>query len=76
MDSASLRIDYQHNARWSIHAELVAERYAADDFALDAVAFDSIPTFLTQGARTLDYDLRYIALSFRYRSNQEARVAR
>ncbi|HRX88288.1 MAG TPA: MtrB/PioB family decaheme-associated outer membrane protein [Steroidobacteraceae bacterium] len=74
--SLSARLDYPYNRRVTVRAELLVERYDADDFAIDGVGPATIPTFLTLGSTTLDYDLRYVALSFLYLLDDEARTTR
>ena len=74
--SLSASVDYHYSSRLTLQAELVSERYDADDFLVDGVGLATMPTFLTLGGKTLDYDLQYAALSFRYIFDGEARATR
>jgi len=54
------------NPRWTLNAGWRWEKFDADDWAIDGVGPATIPSVLTFGAQTLDYDIDVFLLGFRY----------
>jgi MtrB/PioB family decaheme-associated outer membrane protein len=67
MNGAALEVSFKQSAALTITAGLRYEHYDVDDFALDGVAVNTVPTLLTQGGLAYDYDIEVALLSFRYR---------
>jgi len=61
-----LNADWHVNPRWTLNAGWRWEKFDADDWAIDGVGPATIPSVLTFGAQTLDYDVDVFLLGFRY----------
>ena len=57
--NVSRRLDINVNARW--------ERFEMEDWGLEGVAPDTIPTVLTMGASPYDYDVWVFGIGFSYK---------
>lgn len=66
-DSLRLSLTYQRSALVDIQFDLRYESLATDDWAIDGVLPDTLPTVLTMGAQAYDYSIWALGLSFRYR---------
>jgi hypothetical protein len=61
-----LRAVYRATPALEIIGNLQYEHFDADDWALDGVEPDTLPSILSSGADAYDYDVNLIGLSFRY----------
>jgi hypothetical protein len=60
-------IDYRLKENLSLKGAVWYEDYDTDDWQLDGVQPDTIPTVLTLGETSPSYDLYVVGLSVRYR---------
>jgi MtrB/PioB family decaheme-associated outer membrane protein len=67
MDSLRLTLSYQWSERLSTDFVARWETFETADWALDGVLVDTLPTVLTMGATSYDYDVWAFGISFRYR---------
>lgn len=67
MDSLRLSLRYQASERFDATVGIRWERFESADWALDGVLPDTIPSVLTMGASSYDYDVWVVGLGFRYR---------
>lgn len=67
LQGVQLRADWHVSPTLSLNAGLRWEEYDADDWAIDGVRPATIPSVLTFGANTLDYDVTVFMLGFDYR---------
>lgn len=67
LDSFNLTVSYNASERLSGDFVIRWEAFETADWALDGVAPDTIPTVLTMGATSYDYDLLIVGFNFRYR---------
>lgn len=65
--SLKLHGSYQIKEQWSLHAAYWYERFHSDDWALDGVTPTTIPSVLTLGETSPDYDVSFVSVSVRYR---------
>jgi hypothetical protein len=61
-----LKVVFQATPALEIIGNLQYEHFDADDWALDGVEPDTLPSILASGADAYDYDVNLIGLSFRY----------
>jgi MtrB/PioB family decaheme-associated outer membrane protein len=61
-----LMADWHLNARWTLNAGWRTEKFSADDWAKDGVGPATIPSVLTFGLQTQDYDVDVFMVGFRY----------
>lgn len=71
LEGAQLVADWHLNPRWTLNAGWRWEKYSADDWALDGVGPATVPSVLSFGAQTLDYDVNVFLVGFRYRFIQD-----
>jgi len=71
MDSLRLALSYNVSERFSINAQARWERFEAQDWGLQDVAPDTIPSVLTMGASPYDYDVWAFGIGFTYRVGGE-----
>jgi hypothetical protein len=57
---------YRASPALEIIGNLQYEHFDADDWALDGVEPDTLPSILSSGADAYDYDVNLVGLSFRY----------
>ena len=64
----SLRLEstYRWSDKWAATADIRYEDFSVDDWALQDVAPDTLPTILTLGAEPYDYNVWAIGIGFRY----------
>jgi len=67
LDSLRLEALFRLNDRMEITSSLRYEQFETDDWALQDVAPDTLPTILTLDAKPYDYDVWAFGLGFRYR---------
>ena len=67
MDSLSLDFEYTASDRLDVNLVVRYEQFETKDWALDGVLFDTLPSLLTMGATSYDYDLWAVGIGFRYR---------
>jgi MtrB/PioB family decaheme-associated outer membrane protein len=61
-----LKVMYRASPALEIIGNLQYEHFDADDWALDGVEPDTLPSILSSGADAYDYDVNLVGLSFRY----------
>jgi len=66
LDSLRLEALYRWSDRWEGTLNLRYEKFSSDDWALQDVAPDTLPTILTLGAEPINYDVWALGLGFRY----------
>ncbi len=66
LDSLNLTVAYRVSERLKVDLVLRRESFETADWALDGVAADTIPSILTMGATSYDYDLLVLGIGFRY----------
>ncbi len=69
LTSVKLYATYRLATALSLNAAFVHETYKVDDWSIDGVTPSAIPTVLTLGEQTLDYDVNVITVSVRYLFN-------
>ena len=62
-----LNVVFRATPALEIIGNLQYEHFDADDWALDGVEPDTLPSILASGADAYDYDVNLVGLSFRYR---------
>jgi len=65
-DSLRMTLRYQQSEKLDIDLNLRYEAFESNDWALNGVEADTIPTVLTLGADPYDYDVWALSVSFRY----------
>jgi MtrB/PioB family decaheme-associated outer membrane protein len=65
-DYLRLLLSYQQSERLALTLNLRYQSFLAEDWALEGVAPDTIPSVLTLGAQPYDEDMMIIGLGFRY----------
>jgi hypothetical protein len=58
---------YRWSDRWETTIDLRNEQFSTEDWALQDVEPDTLPTILTLGADPYDYDVWVVGIGFRYR---------
>ena len=71
MDSLSLDLGYTVNDKMELNFVARYEQFETRDWALDGVLVDTLPSLLTMGAMSYDYDLWAIGVGFRYRLGED-----
>jgi MtrB/PioB family decaheme-associated outer membrane protein len=66
LTGAQLIADWHLSERWTVNAGWRWEKFSADDWAKDGVGPATIPSVLTFGLQTQDYDVNVFMLGFRY----------
>ena len=66
LDSLRLKILYRWSDRFETVLQLRYESFSAEDWALQGVAPDTLPTILTLGAQPYDYEVWLVGIGFRY----------
>lgn len=66
LTSVKLYATYRLATTLSLNAAFVHETYKVDDWSVDGVTPASMPTVLTLGEETLDYDVNVVTVSMRY----------
>jgi MtrB/PioB family decaheme-associated outer membrane protein len=66
LDSLRLEAVYRWSDRWETTVDLRYEQFSVDDWTLQDVEPDTLPTILTLGADPYDYDVWAIGMGFRY----------
>lgn len=66
LDSLRLKILYRWSDKLSAILRLRYESFTAEDWALQGVAADTLPTILTLGAQPYDYEVWVIGIGFQY----------
>jgi len=66
LDSLRLKILYRWSDRFETILQLRYESFSAEDWALQGVAPDTLPTILTLGAQPYDYEVWMVGIGFRY----------
>jgi MtrB/PioB family decaheme-associated outer membrane protein len=67
LTNAKIHLEYEVTARWGIKGSLELESYDSTDWALDGLGPDGIPSILTFGAESPDYDVTVLRLQASYR---------
>jgi hypothetical protein len=67
MDSLRLSLRYAMSERFDTTFGIRWERFQANDWALEGVQPDTLPTVLTMGASPYDYDVWVVGVGVRYR---------
>ena len=70
MDSLSLDLDYAASDKLNVTFAVRYEQFETKDWALDGVLVDTLPSQLTMGAMSYDYDLWAVGIGFRYRMGE------
>ena len=71
MDSLRLGMNYNVSERFGINVQARWERFEMQDWGLQDVAPDTIPTVLTMGASPYDYDVWVFGIGFSYKVGAE-----
>jgi len=66
LDSLRLEALYRWSDKWETTIDLRNEQFSTDDWALQDVAPDTLPTVLTLGGDPYDYDVWAVGIGFRY----------
>lgn len=66
LDSLRVRLSYRVSERLELALRLRYESFEAEDWALQGVAPDTLPTILTLGAEPYDYEVWLAGIGFRY----------
>ena len=66
LDSLRLKILYRWSDKLDAILQLRYESFSAEDWALQGVAPDTLPTILTLGAQPYDYDVWMVGIGVRY----------
>jgi len=66
LDSLRLKILYRWSDKLDAILQLRYESFSAEDWALQGVAPDTLPTILTIGAQPYDYEIWMASIGFRY----------
>ena len=66
LDSLRLKILYRWSDKFETILQLRYESFSTEDWALQGVAPDTIPTVLTLGAQPYDYEVWLVGIGFRY----------
>jgi MtrB/PioB family decaheme-associated outer membrane protein len=66
LDSLRLKILYRWSDKLDAILQLRYESFSAEDWALQGVAPDTLPTILTIGAQPYDYEVWMVGIGFRY----------
>ena len=66
LDSLRMKILYRWSDKLEAILQLRYESFSAEDWALQGVAPDTIPTILTLGAQPYDYEVWMVGIGFRY----------
>jgi MtrB/PioB family decaheme-associated outer membrane protein len=66
LTGTKLMADWHLNERWTLNAGWRTEKFSADDWAKDGVGPATIPSVLTFGLQTQDYDVDVFLVGFRY----------
>jgi MtrB/PioB family decaheme-associated outer membrane protein len=72
MDSLRLSLNYNASEKMDVNFGVRYEQLETDDWALDGVLPDTIPTILTMGASAWDYDVWVVGIGIRYRIGGES----
>lgn len=76
LDSLRLEASYRWSERLELSSTLRFEQFSADDWALEGVNPNTLPTILTLDADPYDYDVWFFSLAFRYHfGEREIRLA-
>jgi hypothetical protein len=67
LDSLRLKILYRWSDNLDATLQLRYESFSAEDWALQGVAPDTLPTILTLGAQPYDYEVWLVGIGIRYR---------
>ena len=67
LDSTNLYLKYGLNKSMALQLKYLTESYNSNDWALDNVEPDTIPTVLTLGQDSFNYDVDSFSLAFNYR---------
>lgn len=65
-DALRLTLTYSISERFDLNLGARYERFKAEDWALQDVAPDTVPSMLTMGANPYDYDVWVFGIGFRY----------
>jgi MtrB/PioB family decaheme-associated outer membrane protein len=71
MDSLRLTLSYEWSDKLSTDFIARWETFETADWALDGVLPDTVPSVLTMGATSYDYDVWAFGISFRYRTGEQ-----
>ncbi|MGB5163921.1 MAG: MtrB/PioB family decaheme-associated outer membrane protein [Woeseiaceae bacterium] len=66
MDSLRMNLSFTVSERLATTFSVRYERFKTSDWALDGVQVDTLPTVLTMGASSYDYDVWAAGIGFRY----------
>jgi MtrB/PioB family decaheme-associated outer membrane protein len=66
LDSLRLKVSYRWSDKLETILQLRYESFSAEDWALEGVAPDTLPTILTMGAQPYDYEVWLVGIGFRY----------
>lgn len=66
MDALRMTLRYSLSERFDLNLGARYERFKAEDWALQDVAPDTVPSLLTMGANPYDYDVWVFSIGFRY----------
>ena len=72
LDSLRLSLRYDVSERLDVNVEARYEKFEAEDWALEGVGLDTIPTVLTMGADPYDYDVWVFGIGFTWKVGNEA----
>jgi MtrB/PioB family decaheme-associated outer membrane protein len=67
LDSLRLEALYRWSDRWETTIDLRNEQFSTEDWSLQNVEPDTLPTILTLGADPYDYDVWAVGIGLRYR---------
>ena len=67
LTNARIHLQYEVTARWAVKASVEYESYESTDWALDGLGPDGIPSILTLGAESPDYDVMVLRAQASYR---------
>lgn len=72
MDSLSLDLNYMVSDKLDLSLIIRYEQFETKDWALDGVLVDTLPSLLTMGATSYDYDLWAVGVGVRYKIGQDS----
>lgn len=67
LTNVRIRLQYEVSAAWAVEASMEYESYDSSDWALDGLGPDGIPSILTLGAESPDYDVIVLRAQASYR---------
>ena len=67
LDSLRISVDYAYSERLDMSFGIRYESFDTRDWSVDGVLPDTLPTILTLGSESYDYDVWVVGIGFHYR---------